>query len=113
MIKAVPNALVENCLRSILKEEGFSLTPRRRQGETGVDVIASKDGVSHYIEVIGYKKKGWIRAKDFYEGLFRTVSRLYVGRYPELVAVGLYFDVAVLPGSVEVHSGPLKLPLDP
>jgi len=69
--------------------------------------------LSHYIEVIDYKKKGWIRAKDFYEGLFRTVSRLYVGRYPELVAVGLYFDVAVLPGSVEVHSGPLKLPMDP
>ena len=75
----VSNNLVETCLRNILKEEGFKLNPKRGNGERGVDIIASKGGVSHYIEVIGAKKQGPARSKDFYEGFFRTVSRLNDG----------------------------------
>ncbi len=32
--------------------------------------------ISFHVEVIGYKSSGPARAKDFYEGFFRTVSRL-------------------------------------
>ena len=70
---------IEDCLRTLLSLEGFSLTPKRAHGETGVDIIASKDNHSHYIEVIGYKGSPPARAKDFYEGFFRTVSRLNDG----------------------------------
>ena len=75
----VTNAQVEECLREILAQEGFALNPKRAHGQTGVDIVARKEGIAYYAEVIGYKKKGPARAKDFYEGVFRTVSRLNDG----------------------------------
>ena len=38
--------------------------------------MARKGETAYYIEVIGYKETGPARAKDFYEGFFRVVSRL-------------------------------------
>ena len=72
----VTNAQVEDCLREILQNEGFALNHKRGHGQTGVDIVARKKGIVYHIEVIGYKKVGAVRAKDFYEGFFRTVSRL-------------------------------------
>jgi hypothetical protein len=77
MPAVVSSADVENCLREILGSEGFSLSPRRAHGQQGVDIIASDaKGEAYHIEVVGYKSEGPARAKDFYEGFFRTVSRL-------------------------------------
>lgn len=75
----VSNAEVEKCLRGILKGEGFSLTPQRSHGQTGVDVIATRGNETYHIESVGYKAKGPARAKDFYEGFFRVMSRLNDG----------------------------------
>lgn len=75
----VSSQQIESCLRQKLAEEGFTLSPPRLEGETGVDLVAVKAGEKYFIEIIGYKKSGPARAKDFYEGFFRTVSRLNVG----------------------------------
>ena len=72
----VSNAEVEDCLRTRLATEGYSLTPKRSHGQTGVDIVATKDGDRYHIEVIGYKESGPARAKDFFESFFRAVSRL-------------------------------------
>ena len=76
MPSIVANAAVENCLRACLSSEGYDLSRRRGQGETGVDIIACKNGKTFHIEVIGYKKQPPLRSKDFFEGFFRTLSRL-------------------------------------
>lgn len=79
MAKAVPNSRVEDCLRKLLEAEGYKLSPRKLQGETGVDILATKADEQWHIEVIGYKATGPARAKDFYESFFRAVSRLNDG----------------------------------
>ncbi|WP_156776995.1 hypothetical protein [Nitrococcus mobilis] len=95
MPSIVRNDDTENCLREILEEESYDLTPNRGYGETGVDIIASKDGKEFHIEVIGHKSSGPARAKDFYEVFFRAVSRLDDGAsqcviaMPHLAARGL------------------------
>lgn len=72
----VSNAEVEDCLRELLAKDGFTLSPKRAHGQTGVDILAQKDDEQYHIEVIAYKQAGPARAKDFYEGFFRVVSRL-------------------------------------
>ena len=72
----VSNSDVEDCLRQLLNSDGYSLSPERSHGQTGVDIVASRGPETYHIEVIGYKKVGPERAKDFYEGFFRAVSRL-------------------------------------
>ena len=72
----VKNEDTEACLRELLEEQGYKLNSPRGRGETGVDILATKDGEEWHIEVIGYKKTGPARAKDFYEVFFRAVSRL-------------------------------------
>ena len=79
MPSIVKNIDAERCLRSILQKEGYELSPERGYGETGVDVIARHGTGIFYIEVIGYKKSGPARAKDFYESFFRAVSRIKAG----------------------------------
>jgi len=79
MPSIVPNALVEQTLRTLLLGEGYALTEPRRNGETGVDKDATRREESIHIECIGYKALGPLRAKDFYESFFRAVSRLNDG----------------------------------
>jgi hypothetical protein len=79
MASAVTNGEIEECLRRLLEAEGCSLSPLRSHGETGVDIIAKKESETWHIEVVGYKKVGAVRAKDFFEGFFRAVSRLNDG----------------------------------
>jgi hypothetical protein len=74
---AIPNDYTEECLRKILLSEGYELNPPRAYGETGVDILAKKEGEEPlHIEVIGYKASGPARAKDFYESFFRAISRI-------------------------------------
>lgn len=87
MPSIVKNADAENCLRSTLQSEGYELSPERQYGETGVDVIARRGTDTFHIEVIGYKKSGPARAKDFYESFFRAVSRLKDGARKCVIAM--------------------------
>lgn len=79
MAQLISNDDVERCLRACLEAEGYKLSSPRKNGETGVDLIAQKGNKKYYIEVIGFKKFPPARSKDFYEVFFRAVSRLKDG----------------------------------
>ncbi len=72
----VSDSEIERCLRGLLEEEEFSLSPKRAHGQIGVDLLASKKGEVYHIETIAYKHAGSARAKDFFEAFFRVLSRL-------------------------------------
>lgn len=84
---SINNEDTEDCLRKLLKAEGYDLTPYRLHGETGVDILAKKATVSLYIEVIGYKAAGPARAKDFFEAFFRAISRIKDGAKKCVIAM--------------------------
>lgn len=95
MPSIVSNSDAEQCLRAILKSEGYELSPVRQFGETGVDVIASRAADIFYIEVIGYKSSGPARAKDFYESFFRAISRLKHGAKKCVIAMPINAKVGL------------------
>jgi len=88
---AIANQDTENALRSCLQSEGYSLSPVRTKGETGVDILATKCDEELHIEVIGFKKTGPSRSKDFYEAFFRAVSRLNLGATRIVIALPAQF----------------------
>lgn len=98
----ISNADVEATLRSILAAEGLHLSPRRSNGQTGVDIIATSATQSWHIECIGYKSSGSARAKDFYESFFRIVSRLNDGANHLVLALAKRAEVG-LPARARQH----------
>ena len=98
----VKNSKCEACLRKLLIDDGFELSPQRARGETGVDILAFKNIKNWHIEVIGYKKSGPARAKDFYEIFFRAVSRLNDGAQNCVIALPKQFGVG-LPARAGQH----------
>ncbi len=76
---AVANSLVEHTLRNCLEKDGYKLSPERGYGETGVDIVATKNDEILHIEVIGFKDSPPARTKDFYQAFFQAVSRLKDG----------------------------------
>lgn len=95
MAQPVSNRAAEKSLREALAGEGFALTEARRHGETGVDIVATKGRTDLYIEVIGYKKKGPERAKDFYQSFFRVVSRINDGAKRCILALPRQFELGL------------------
>ncbi|MCH8907529.1 MAG: hypothetical protein IH840_10605 [Candidatus Heimdallarchaeota archaeon] len=64
--------------------------------------LSSKNNEDLHIEVIGYKKTGPARAKDFYEIFFRAVSRLNNGAQNCVIALPKQFGVG-LPARAGQH----------
>lgn len=87
----VQNAVVERALRHALKRQGYALSRNRRRGETGVDIQARRSRRTVHIEVIGYKRSGPARSKDFYEVWFRALSRVGSGAACCAIALPIEF----------------------
>lgn len=102
MLKPIDNSIVEECLRKLMLNEGYTLTQKRSHGETGVDILARKGSESFHIECIGYKKSGSTRAKDFFESFFRCISRLNDGASHCVIALHRYAEVG-LPKRAKVY----------
>jgi Fatty acid desaturase len=79
MPSLVSSAKVEAALRARLRAEGYKLNATRANGETGVDVLATRRGRSIHIEVIAFKSTAPARSKDFQQSFFRAVSRIKDG----------------------------------
>lgn len=79
MPSVVRNDRTEACLRTLLADEGYELNKPRRNGQTGVDIIATKGNEQLHVEVIGFKSSPPARSKDFYEVFFRAISRIKDG----------------------------------
>ncbi len=76
MPSTITNTETENCLRELLKIEGYKLNDKSGLGKLSSDIKATKDNEDFYIEVIGFEEAGLERIKDFYEAFFQAVSRL-------------------------------------
>jgi len=76
MPSTVTNIETENCLRELLKEEGYKLSSKGGLGKLGSDIKATKNSEDWYIEVIGFEESGIDRVKYFYEAFFQAISRL-------------------------------------
>jgi hypothetical protein len=87
MAQLVRSNDVDRCLRTCLETEGYRLSTPRKNGETGVDLIAEKGQDEHFIEVIGFREFPPARSKDFYEVYFRAVSRLVDGAKSLVIAL--------------------------
>jgi hypothetical protein len=83
----VASSQIEEVLREVLAAEGYSVSPQRGHGETGVDILAEKGQTRYYIEAISHKSSPPARSKDFFEAFFRAVSRLDDGAEHCVVAV--------------------------
>ncbi len=67
---------IESVLRRYLARQGYSCSLKKQRGETGCDIRATQDGISHlFIEAIGFQQHAPIRSREFYECFFRVVSR--------------------------------------
>ena len=72
------NKITESTLRAhIERRSNWKLIDQpRSNGENGVDAVASFESTLFLIEVIGYKRTGSARSKDFFEVFWRAISRL-------------------------------------
>lgn len=92
MALSVTGDQVESVLRGLLPEQGYEINnPRREYGETGADIIATKDAEKVFIECIGFQKVPPLRSKQFYEEFFRAVSRLKDGAKRCVMALPIRF----------------------
>ena len=76
MPSIITNIETENCLRELLKKEGYKLNSKTGLAKLGPDIKAAKDNEDFYIEVIGFEESGIERVNDFYEAFFQVISRL-------------------------------------
>jgi hypothetical protein len=76
MPSIITNIETENCLRELLKKEGYKVSNKIGLGKLGSDIKATKDNEVCYIEVIGFEESSLERIKDFYEAFFQSISRL-------------------------------------
>ena len=84
---SVSNSRAEEAVRQFLISEGYDVSSPRLQGQTGVDLIATRDNECLHIEVIGYSGKPPKRALDFFQAFFRAVSRLKDGATSCVIAL--------------------------
>ena len=76
MPSAITIIETENCLRELLKEEGYKLSTKSGLGKLSSNIKATKDNEVFYIEIIGSETSRLESVKDFYEAFFQAVSRL-------------------------------------
>ena len=73
------SSATEKTLRSLLTREGYHLSKTRLNGETGVDILATRSNRDIHVEVIGFKSSPPARSRDFMQSFFRAVSRIKDG----------------------------------
>jgi hypothetical protein len=76
MPSIITNIETENCLRELLKKEGYKLSNKTGLDKLGSDIKATKNSQDWHIEVIGFEESSLERVKDFYQAFFQSISRL-------------------------------------
>jgi hypothetical protein len=95
MAALITSKQVEDILRHNLSTSGYSLSTEKTHGETGTDIIATKEHEEIHIEAIAFKKSPPARAKDFYEIFFRATSRLSKGATKCVIALPARFGMGL------------------
>jgi len=89
MAKTVEAAAVEKVIRKYLEIKGCTLSPPKKRGETGPDIVAENDRSTYFVEVIGFQEVPPIRSREFYEAFFRVISRDRDNIANDILALGL------------------------
>ena len=75
MAKLVEAGDVEQVIRGHLEGKGYILSPPKKRGQTGADIIAKHGRSTCFVEVIGFQSHPPTRSREFYEAFFRAISR--------------------------------------
>jgi len=75
MPKLTHSKEVEEVIRIYLESKKCTLSPPKKQGQTGPDIIAKHGKSTWFVEVIGFQGVPSIRSREFYEAFFRIISR--------------------------------------
>jgi len=75
MAKLIKAEAVEQVVRKYLEKKRFRLSPPKKQGQTGADIVAKRGKHTWFVEVIGFQPNPPTRSREFYESFFRIVSR--------------------------------------
>jgi hypothetical protein len=95
MSAEVSSKQVEDVLRALLVEAGYSVNAERKNGETGTDIEARRHNEAIHIEAIAFKSSPPARSKDFYEAFFRSISRLGHGATRCVIALPARFGMGL------------------
>jgi hypothetical protein len=74
--KPIKRKHVEELVRKKLDTQGYKMNHHKENVGASPDIIAEKDDVTLYIEVIGYKSSPNAASRDFYEVFFRAFAQL-------------------------------------
>lgn len=75
MAKAVEAKAVERAIHRYLEAKGYVLSPGKRHGQTGPDIMAKHNMSTFFVEVIGFREIPSMRSREFYEAFFPVISR--------------------------------------
>lgn len=75
MAKLVKAKDVEQVVCRYLGGKGCTSSPPKKYGQTGADITARCGKSTWFVEVIGFQSHPPTRSREFYEALFRVISR--------------------------------------
>lgn len=74
--KPIKRKEVEELVRRKLDNQGFKMNHHKKIEGVSPDIIAEKDDMHLYVEVIGFKSSPKAATRDFYEVFFRAFAQL-------------------------------------
>ena len=74
--KSIKRKDVEELVRRKLDNQGFKMNHHKKNEGVSPDIIAEKDDMHLYVEVIGFKSSPKAASRDFYEVFFRAFAQL-------------------------------------
>lgn len=74
--KSIKRKHVEELVRKKLDGQGFKMNHHKKHAGISPDIIAEKDEMTLYVEVIGFKASPKAASRDFYEVFFRAFAQL-------------------------------------
>ena len=89
MAKVVEAEAVEKVIREYLEAKGYKLSPPKRRGQTGPDIVARHNKSTYFVEIIGFQEVPSIRSREFYEAFFRVISRDRDNPADDVLVLGL------------------------
>jgi hypothetical protein len=106
MAKLVEAKVVEQVIRRYLEGKSCALSPPKKRGQTGPDIVARRGKSTWFVGVIRSQEVPWIRSREFYEAFFPVISR---DRGRPFLALGYGMPILSRTRSRIILSLPLQL----
>lgn len=89
MAKLVEAEAVEQVIRRYLEGKGCTLSPPKKRGQTGPDILAKGGKFTYFVEVIGFQEHPPTRSREFFEAFFRVISRDRKNASNDILVLGI------------------------